>query len=165
MFKVGQYVVKPNTGICRISEIVMMDLAGSGEKEYYLLLPIGDEKAKLFVSVDADPSRLRPVMTEAAARDFIKGIPAIEAIWVPNDKLREQQYKKAFLTNKPEDLVGVIKNLSMRGKTRIAQGKKITSTDERYFKQAERALYSELAFSLQVDVEKIQNMITETIGA
>ncbi len=163
MYKVGEYVVKPNTGICRIEEITVMNLTGNGEKEYYVLLPVGDKKAKLYVTVDADKSRLRPVMTKSDAEQFIQEIPQIDAIWVPNDKLREQQYKKAFLTNDPRDLVGVIKNLYHRGQARLVQGKKITSTDERYFKQAEKALYAELAFSMEIEQDKIQNLIAETI--
>ena len=93
----------------------------------------------------------------------MKRAPQIEAVWVPNDKLREQQYKAALKTNEPEELLGIIKNLYKRGQARIAQGKKITSTDEKYFRQAEKALYSELAFSLEVEKEKIEEYITETI--
>lgn len=163
MFQVGAYVVKPNTGICRIEDIVRMDLGGSGKKEYYMLLPVEDVKAKLYVTVDADRTRLRPVMTKNEAEDFIGKIAGMEATWVPNDKLREQQYKEAFRTNEPADLVGIIKNLYLRGQARLAQGKKITSTDERYYRQAEKALYSELAFSLGVEQSSIQGIITETI--
>ena len=163
MYNVGAYVVKPNTGICKIEDIVLMNLAGSGDKQYYMLLPVGDVRAKLYVTVDADRTRLRPVMTKPEAENFINGIAGIDAIWVPNDKLREQQYREAFRTNEPEDLVGIIKNLYLRGQARLAQGKKITSTDERYFRQAEKALYSELAFSLGVEIGQIQNIITETI--
>ena len=163
MYNVGAYVVKPNTGICKIEDIVLMNLAGSGDKQYYMLLPVSDAKSKLYVTVDADRTRLRPVMTKDEAENFINGIAGIDAIWVPNDKLREQQYREAFRTNEPEDLVGIIKNLYLRGQARLAQGKKITSTDERYFRQAEKALYSELAFSLGVEIGQIQNIITETI--
>ncbi len=163
MYNVGEYVVKVNTGICRIEEIVLMNITGSGEKQYYMLLPIGDNKSKMYVSTDADRKSIRPVMTKQDAEDFMKRAPQIEAVWVPNDKLREQQYKTALKTNEPEELLGIIKNLYKRGQARIAQGKKITSTDEKYFRQAEKALYSELAFSLEVEKEKIEEYITETI--
>ena len=111
MFKIGEFVVKPNTGICKIEDIVCMCLSGKEKKQYYLLLPVGDERAKLYVTTDADRTRLRPVMTMEESREFIKRISEIEAVWVPNDKLREQQYKEAFKTNEPESLVAIIKNL------------------------------------------------------
>ena len=163
MFKIGDYVVKPNTGICRIEDIVFMSLVGKEKKQYYVLLPIDDDRAKLYVTTDADRTRLRPVMTTDESREFIKKIADIEAVWVPNDKMREQQYKEAFKTNEPESLVAIIKNLYSRSQIRIAQGKKVTSTDEKYYKQAEKALYSELAFSLGVEMEEIINKVAGLI--
>jgi CarD family transcriptional regulator len=163
MFKIGDYVVKPNTGICRIEDIVFMSLVGKEKKQYYVLLPIDDDRAKLYVTTDADRTRLRPVMTTDESREFIKKIADIEAVWVPNDKMREQQYKEAFKTNEPESLVAIIKNLYGRSQIRIAQGKKVTSTDEKYYKQAEKALYSELAFSLGVEMEEIINKVAGLI--
>ena len=163
MFKVGDYVVKPNTGICKIEDIVFMSLTGKEKKQYYMLLPIDNERAKLYVNVGADRTRLRPIMTKEESEDFIKKIADIEAIWVPNDKLREQQYKEAFKTNEPESLVAIIKNLHNRTQLRIAQGKKITSTDEKYFKNAEKALYSELAFSLGVEQKDVVDIIMGTL--
>ena len=99
MYKAGEYVIKPNTGICRIEEIVDMDLTGDGVKSYYLLRPIDDKKATLYVTVDADRKRLRLAMNEEEARDFIGSIPDIEEMWIANDKMREQKYKEAFRSN------------------------------------------------------------------
>lgn len=163
MYKIGDYVVKSNIGICRIEDIVFLDMRGDGEKQYYALLPIDDSRAKLFVNVEADRSKIRPVMTKDEALEFVRKIEAIEAVWIENDKLREQKYKEAFRSNEPEALVGVIKNLYKRGQDRIAEGKKIAATDDKYFRMAEQALYSELAFSLEIGKNEIQSLITETI--
>lgn len=163
MFKVGDFVVKQNTGICRVEDIVKANLMGNEEKEYYVLTPIEDKRSKMYVTTDADRTRLREVMTADESREFLSRIDEIDAVWVKNDKLREKEYKEAFKTNEPEALVAIIKSLYKRSQMRLAQGKKITSTDEKYFKQAERALYSELALSLNTDIEEIETVITETI--
>lgn len=163
MFKIGDYIVKSNTGICKVEDIVFLDMSGDGEKQYYVLLPIDDARAKLFVNVEADRTKVRPVMTKDDAAAFINKIESIKAVWIANDKLREQKYKEAFRSNEPEALVGVIKNLYQRGQDRLAEGKKIAATDEKYFRMAEKALYSELAFSLELKREDIESLITETI--
>jgi len=163
MYKKGEYVVKPNTGICTIESIVRMDLAGTGEKEYYQLHPVSDKRAVLYVTVDADRRRLRRVMTRDEAYDFIRKIETIDAAWIENDKQREQSYKAALMSNEPADIVSMIKNMYFRTKDRLAQGKKITATDERYFQLAERILYSELGLAIGEPVEKIKDIITETI--
>ena len=163
MYNIGDHVVKSNTGICKIEDIVFLDMHGDGEKQYYVLLPIADARAKLFVNVEADRTKIRPVMTKDDALAFIQKIESIKAVWIANDKLREQKYKEAFRSNEPEALVGVIKNLYKRGQDRLAEGKKIAATDEKYFKMAEDALYSELAFSLEIRKDEIGALITETI--
>ncbi len=163
MFNIGDFVVKPNTGICKINDIVRMSLTGKEKKKYFELSPIEDNRAKLYVSIDADRTRLRHVMTKEETQDFIEKINEIEPVFIPNDKMREQQYKEAFKTNEPEALVAIMKNLHARSKRRLAQGKKITSTDERYSKQAEKALYSELAFALEADIREIERIITEKL--
>lgn len=163
MFKAGEYVIKPNTGICRIKEIVTMNLGGGGEKDYYLLQPINDSRSTLYVTVDADRTKLRLAMSKEEAEIFIREIPNIEAAWIANDKLREQRYKDAFRSNEASDLVAIIKNMHIRGKERMAAGKKTTATDIKYFQQAEEILCSELAFSLDIKIEEVKNVIAQTI--
>ena len=156
-------MVKPNTGICRIEDITIMSLMGNEEKEYYVLAPVEDSRSKLYVTTEADRTRLRALMTADEAQELLHHIGDIDAVWVKNDKLREKEYREAFKTNEPEKLVAIIKSLYNRSRIRLAQGKKITSTDEKFFKQAEKALYSELAFSLNIEVDEIETVITETI--
>ena len=45
------------------------------------------------------------------------------------------------------------------------QGKKVTATDDRYFKQAEDVLFSELSFVLNIPKENMQQFIADTIEA
>ncbi len=163
MFQAGDYVIKPNTGICRITEIVQMDLLGDGEKAYYQLHPVSDTRSTLYVTVDADRKRLRAAMNKEEAMDFIRRIPDMAVAWVANEKLREQTYKDAFRTNEAEDLVSIIKNMYLRKQERLAAGKKITATDDKYFQQAENILYSELAVSLGIQVGEVRSLISETI--
>ena len=163
MFSIGDYVVKPNTGICEIQEIVTMSLSGDGEKPYYVLIPIDSAKSKMFVAVGADRKRIRSVMTKDEASDLMGRIPEINQMYVPSDKLREQQYKEAFKSNEAEELVKLIKGVYIRSNTRQQQGKKITSTDEKYLRQAEKALFSELTFILGETSESIQKVIMETL--
>ena len=162
MHSIGEFVVRPNAGICKIEAIEMMEIGG-GKKEYYVLFPVKDGRARFYVPTDADETRIRSVMTKEEAEALIAQLEKIEALVVVNEKQREQQYKEAIMKNDPRALVTVIKNIYARGQKRVAQGKKVTSTDEKYYKQVEKALYSELAFSLEVDQEKIQKKIVETI--
>lgn len=160
MYQVGEYVVKANAGICQVVEIVQMTTDSSREKDYYVLLPKDDGRLRMFVPVDADRTRIRPVMTGDEAMDFIYCMDEIEAAWIANDKQREQRYKETLRSNDPADLVSIIKSLYRRGQDRIAMGKKVTATDERYFRQAEDTLYTELAFALEKSKDEVRALIT-----
>ncbi len=164
MYEIGSYVVKANNGVCRIEDILHLDLPGTDRNRlYYLLIPLENKNSKLYVPTDTAEQNLRRVLSEEEAWTVIRSIPATEAAWIANDKLREQAYKEALHSCDPTALVSIIKNLYLRKKQRTEQGKKSTATDERYFKLAEDHLYAELAFALGKDKNEMRQIITDTI--
>lgn len=50
-----------------------------------------------------------------------------------------------------------------RKESRIQDGKKITSVDERYFRMAEGQLYEELAYALGIEKEAVVSYIAESV--
>ena len=59
MYQVGDCVVKENTGLCRITDIVHLDgMDVDRNKKYYLLVPHSDDKMKIYVPVDSIASNL-----------------------------------------------------------------------------------------------------------
>ena len=162
MYQIGDYVVKSGNGVCEVKDIQHLNMSGVDKnKLYYVLIPIEDKGATLYVPVDHD--NLRHAMTHDEAWDVIHRIPQIEEVNIENDKLREQSYKEAMRDGEPEELIRIIKHTYLRWQRRTAQGKKTTATDERYFKLAEDKLYSELAFALGKDKSDMRQLITESM--
>ncbi len=165
MYSVGDYVVKANNGVCRVEDIVHLDVSNvSKDKLYYLLIPQADRGAKLYVPVDTNSTSIRSVLSEEGAWSIIEEIPDIEETWIANDKQREQEYKEALKSCDPRLLVDIIKNIYLRKKKRQAEGKKSTSVDDRYFNLAEQALYSELAFAIGREPDEINEIIQDKIN-
>ena len=165
MYEIGDYVIKANNGVCRIDDILHLDLPNTDKSRlYYLLIPIDNKNAKLYVPTDAPENTLRKALDEEAAWEVIHKIPEVEAAWITNDKLREQAYKEAIHSCSPTALISIITNLYLRRKQRLEQGKKNTATDERYFKIAEDNLYSELAFALGKEKSEMRQLIADTIS-
>jgi CarD family transcriptional regulator len=160
MLEKGSYVVNTNNGICEISDIVKMNMTGE-EKEYYVLVPIEEKNAKVFVPVAIAEKRVRPVMKEAEAWTLIKEIKAVDEALIENEREREKVYKEAINSRDPKRLISIIKTIYIRRKKRLDAGKKTTTVDDRYFKLAENNLYSELAFSLGVKKEDVNQIIEE----
>lgn len=164
MYRKGEYVVKANTGVCVVEDILLRRLTENfDEKEYYCLVPIADSRTRVFVPVDSDKSNLRKAMDKKEAEALIHAIPSIETKWIENDKSREQEYKNAMRSNDPVALVAIIKNLYSRNRDRLEHGKKVTSIDDRYYKLAEYALYSEIAHALDKNTEEMRELISNYI--
>ena len=141
-YEIGDFVSKPVTGICKIEDILYLNPQDERNNIlYYLMKPIEDKKEKIYVPVSNSDSRLRLCMTKEKAWNLIKRIPEIPTAWTNNEKMREQNYKAAIKANDPEALVAIIKMIYERKQKRLAQGKKCTATDARYFQMAENLLY------------------------
>lgn len=162
MYNKGEFVVKATNGICEIVDITTMNLSGEN-KAYYVLVPIEEKGAKVFVPVDTAENKMRPVMKKEEAWKLIKELNSVEEALIENEKDREKFYKEAISSCDPTCLVSILKELYFRRKKRLEDGKKTTIVDERYFKLAEKQLYSELAFALGVQKSDINQMIEKTL--
>lgn len=162
MFKKGDFVVNTNNGICEIKDVVTMNMSGT-DKEYYLLIPINEQTAKVYVPVDLSTQRIRLAMNKDEALSLIESIPDIHETYIENEKERERTYKEALNSRDPKRLVGIIKTLYLRRQKRLDAGKKNTAVDDRYFKLAENHLYNELAFALEIDKSEILDLIFNRI--
>lgn len=159
MYQIGEYVVKSAKGVCNIRAIVHPDFVDDKRKMYYLLMPLSDKNAKIYVPVDMKAGMIRSIMTEKDADALIRKIPRINKTWISNERERERSYREEIQSNDPERLVGVIKLIYQRKKTRQEQGKKTTAVDERYFDIAENLLYSELEVVMRKNRNEINAMI------
>ena len=154
-YEIGDYVMKPMTGVCKVDDVMNLNMDGvNKDKLYYLLVPLNDQREKIYVPVEKAAFTLRKCMTHEKAW---------EAIWIDNEKLREQKYKEAIKKNDPYALVSVIKMTYNCKRVRMQQGKKNIAADERYFHIAENLLYSELGFALDKPKDEICQLITQHI--
>ena len=163
-YEIGDLDSKPVTGICRIEDILYLTPQDEkNDKLYYLMKPIEDEKDKIYVPVSNSDSRLRLCLTKEEAWNLIKRIPEIPTAWINNEKLMEQNYKEELKANDPEALVAIIKMIYQRKQKRLAQGKKCTATDARYFQIVENLLYMELGVAIGKPKKEVCKTIIEYI--
>ena len=163
-YEIGDLVSKPVTGICKIEDILYLTPQDERNKKlYYLIKPVEDEKEKIYIPVSNSDSRLRLCLTKDEAWNLIERIPEIPTAWINNEKLREQSYKEAVKANDPEALVAIIKMIYQRKEKRLAQGKKCTATDARYFQIAENLLYMELGVALGKPKQEVCRTIIDYI--
>lgn len=162
MFQVGDYVVYGTKGVCKVEKIGVIESLGNG-RMYYTLAPVYIKGSTVFTPIDNQKVVLRSVITKDEALKLIEEIPEIESLWVENEKRRENEFKDLLTRCDCRELVSMIKNLYNRKQERIAEGKKVTVSDEKFFKMAEDSLYGELAISLGMSRDEVGEFISSRI--
>lgn len=165
MYKVGQYVVYCGEGVFKIDSIGTLDLSGvSDEDKYYTLLSPFRAGSKVYALVGNEEGKLRDVITKKEARKVLDDIAGFDEVEVPNEKLKDEIYKKLIHNNDHLDLARIVKTMYVRKITKLAMGKKMTSGDDRYYRMAEERLIGELAIVLGLDRGEIKKLIDEKLG-
>lgn len=160
MFSIGEYVVYGNKGVCEVTKVGPVAIPGmSPERNYYTLSQVYTKGSTIFVPVDKEDSGLRYVLSKEEVNDLIKDIPNIKPVWIQNDKEREQIFTDSIRKADTKKLIEMIIALYERKERRIADGKKATSTDERFFHAAEDILYGELGVVLGIDKKEVKDYI------
>lgn len=164
MFKIGDYIVYGNSGVCVVENIGILDSpAVAKDKVYYTLSPYYVKGSRIQTPVDNDKVVMRPIISKEEAMDLIDNMKDIELLWIEDEKRREIEYKNALRKCDCVELVKVIKTIHVLKQSRIAEGKKLTLGDEKYFHMAEDRLYEEMAVSLGMCKDKVKDFITERI--
>ncbi len=164
MFEKGDYIVYGSTGICTVQDVTTMEMQGvDSRKLYYVLEPYGQPGRKVFTPVDNPKMKLRRILSKEEALAMIDRIPQLEQIGVTEEKLREQIYKENMRSCDCANWIRMVKTLYFRRQERVRQGKKITATDERYFRLAEDNLYTEFSISLDLPRQQVQGFITQRL--
>ena len=158
MYQVGAWIVYGGAGVCRVAGVEPL---GNGQL-YYRLEPLY-QTCKIFTPVDNQKVIIRPVISGEEAMKLIDDIQSVETLWITDEKRRENDYKDALKSCECRQLVKIIKTIYLRKQSRLAEGKKMTAGDEKYFRIAEENLYSELAVALNMDEKDVRDFIVERV--
>lgn len=158
MYKIGECIIYGNNGVCKVDSICTMG-SGKDVQDYYCLIPASDSSGKIFTPINNDKVIMRRVLSKEEAMALIESIPDIEQLNIEDEKQRESGYKQAIHSCDCRELVRVIKTMYFRKKERLAKGMKSTVIDDRYLKEAENNLYSELALAMGKDKSEIPEYV------
>ncbi|BBF42719.1 probable transcriptional regulator [Lachnospiraceae bacterium KM106-2] len=164
MFEIGDYVIYGTKGVCVVEEIGKIAMDGiPKDKLYYTLEPVYEKGSRIFTPVDHQKVIMRPAVSKEEALALIDEIPELEALWIPDDKMREQQFKGSLKTCDCRECIRIIKTLYLRKKARLSEGKKVTSGDNKYLKLSEDCLYGEFAIALNMNLDEVKAFIMDSI--
>lgn len=165
MFQINDTVMYGMHGVCKIEDITMKEFMGS-PKEYYVLKPISDVSATLYVPIHNEKllEKMRKILSREEVYNLIETMPQKEIIWFKNENERKEQYKKIIAKGEHGELIGMIKAIYLQKQKRESEGKHLYISDERFFREAERILYDEFQYALNIKKEDLFPLIFSKIG-
>lgn len=151
MFQVKDVIVYGSQGVCQITGTEEKRINGS-KKLYYVLKPVEDKSATIFVPTDNELARkkMRRLLTKEEIHSLIAAMETEDALWIDNENARKERYREILAGADHRELIRMIKAVYAHKKEREAQGKRLHISDERFFKDAENILYSEFQYVLHI---------------
>ncbi len=164
MYKIGDKFVYGISGACKIVDI-KKEKFGSSEKTYYILSPFSDLKETIFVPVDNERlvSKMKKILSPEEMESLIKTIPSRKSVWIENVNLRHEKYRSIINKANREELITLLKTLHERRIELKRTGKNLSTNDERFLRQAQNIIHSEISLVLQIPPEEVVPYIEKTI--
>jgi len=159
MFKVGDTVLYGVCGVCKIENIEKKSF-GSTDQNYYVLVPVRDNRSTFFVPVNSEilVSKMRFVMSaEEINSAMIDNKNTVE--WIENDRKRGEIFKKLATGGNFKETLALVRCIHNHSKEISGSGKKLHKNDEMLCKAALKILYEEISFNIQITNEEAEDMI------
>lgn len=154
----GDYVVYSTKGICRVENIETR-IFDRDKKDYFVFIPVFDEKSTYYIPVDYDSSRvnIKSALNKNEANELIAFAKSTEpAEWIANPNERKQAYDKLYKSGSREDIIKIIKAIKAHEAKQRQLGKQLYTTDDRLLKGCINLICGELAFILDKTIDEIK---------
>lgn len=160
MYEVGEYIVHPGQGVCKVDGVVEQP------QESYVLLPVGARHATRISFPVASEARLRPVVSADEAKELIDDYAElpIEDFSSRSNALEEEHFKDEIRHGSCRDTVRVAKTFRQRIAEVRERGKKPPVAYERILKQASDRSLQELAVALDLSVDDVRTLFSKVAG-
>lgn len=165
MFEVGSYIVHGLNGVCKVEAIGDLRIPSAPRgKLYYTLAPCGDSESRLFVPVEHPKVAMRSIMKKEDALELLKSIGGLPEMESADERSLETRYKEMLKGTDPRELLCILKTIYHRMEQRRNAGRKLTASDERFFRAAGELLYGELAVALGTDAQAAERLVMEQLA-
>lgn len=160
MYEVGEYIVHPGQGVCKVEDVQEKPRA------VYQLMPVGQRHPMRISFPIASEAKLRPVLSRKEAEDIIDEYPTMEVEQYQgrSNALEEEHYREEIRHGSCEDSVRIVKTFRQRIAETRSRNKKPPVVYERILKQASKRSLEELAVALDSTPEDVQALFKDRMG-
>jgi len=164
MFKKGEIVVYSTTGVC-VVEDVCEKIFGSFSAQYYVLKPLMQKKATVFVPTNNSSltNKIRPVSTKKQLKQALSSAKLSNISLSETEDERKKRFESILQSDNRLSLVNMIWELYSIKKKQAENGRRLHLADEKLLDCAENLLFDEIAYVYEIDRLEAEKIVTDIL--
>ena len=95
--------------------------------------------------------------------ELINQIPEIAPYWIDNENERKKHFSSIIRSGQRADIIAIIKSIYEHSKGLKEKGRKLHACDEISCKDAEKLIYEEFSYVLDIEKKDVQMLISKAI--
>ncbi|MBQ7045705.1 MAG: CarD family transcriptional regulator [Clostridia bacterium] len=162
MFKITDNIIYGTTGACVIDDIKTENFKGVS-MQYYVIRPIYDKHSVIFAPVGKSENKMRKILSAEQVYELINSIESTDSLWIENEAERKEKFSELIKKGDRAELVALVRTLYLKREEQQKSGKKLHIADQKAMDSAEKLLYEEFAFVLDIELDQVVPFITKQI--
>lgn len=166
MYQVGDYLVYGLEGVCRVEEIGSPKISGIRRDMLYYTLAPSSGGGVIYTPVDTGVHMRRPIDPEELNR-LLSALPDMPSCGeLPKEpRLIAASYQRILLSHDCGKALQLYKTLYSKQRILIGNRKTLNATDQRYLKQTEDLICSEIGFVLKMERYQALQLLRQRVTA
>ena len=154
MYEVGEYIVHPGQGVCKVEDVI------ENPEVSYMLMPVGTSNPMRISFPISGENRLRPVLSHDEAQELVDEYTdlSIDDYRSASIALEEQYYRDKIRRGTCLDSVRTVKTFRHRIDEAKANNQRPPVVYERILKQAIERSLEELSIALDMSKDDIVSL-------
>jgi CarD family transcriptional regulator len=155
-FEKGEKVIYSVNGVCEITDITEK-VFGKTVMRYYVLKPISNNEATLFVPVNNENlvRKMKRLMTQSQLDKVLNDISEKEVEWNSNEVIRKEEFRNTISFGNISEILILLKSIWLHRRTQNSKGRKLHISDEMYLREAEKIIKEEISTVIGVEQDDV----------
>ncbi len=165
MIQVNDVVVYGSHGVCTVTGTVQQKV-GDVVGTYFVLCPVFEQNTSILVPANNEKllQKMRPCLTVEEVENIIRIMATAPDTWISDDLTRKEIFDETTSSGDAYRLAELVANLHFHSVKQKSIGKNLHLADERVQKEAEKMLFEQIAYALQIPKKEVLAYIKKRIG-
>lgn len=165
MYQTGDTVMHPSEGVCTIVDVRSIRFSGNDFRDYYVLRPSMEKgSGKVYLPVERGNAVLRRLLSRQDILDMIHSSRCHASLWADDNRVRKDRFISILHEGNYAKVIQMIREIHEHEAQRIAEGKKLSVSDEHVRTEAERILHQEFSYVLKMNLEDTVQFILKELN-